>query len=311
MPYIDLVFHNIASRIAIVTATPAAYLGFPATTNVYQSAAGAGGAGPFPAYGVAPASAGWGASVTTAAGPAAIFLCECPPYPQFNPAWAPPALPAGHQAAGLMPLPGVVLNKLVAPFDGPAPFAMPMVPGPHLANQLPGAAWFGGMGGIRHLGTGRIDVNGGGVLDLAVPGSDRYATAFQAAWTYPDFSAIRGLFVHTKNTGADPGTQVVALCRALPDHIVFGDLNVDVSWPLKLTSLAAAVGATHQVLLVRQPGGAPYATRQAGASTLDCALIPHAHVGDVELRARRPAAPAVLAANGSDHAVMHLRIRCV
>lgn len=161
---------------------------------------------------------------------------------------------------------------------------------------------------------------------LPLPGSDRYGILFHVATrTYPDHeqTPIAGLFVHVKNTDADPGTQIAALCWYFPGHIIFGDLNIDIRKELKRQSLVAAICRTHTLkyhsesLLYQD--GTPYFThykkgdsnRLNGKSTLDYALVPNGFAEYVSISGFPKGGVAYqLDTNGSDHAVMMMRIQC-
>jgi hypothetical protein len=306
MPHLDIVFQNIRSNFGIVSGGAGTYVGFDAAVNVFEGNAFGGPVRGGPGYGVAAPSLGWGGSVTAGGGGGAssIFLCESPTYAAYA-GWVAPALPAGHIIAGLTPY--GALNKLCAAFDGPA--GAP----PAVAAAVPPVGSFGGAGRVHYLGTGAM------FAGAPPAGSDRYAIFFQAEWRYPVLGPgpagpqVTGVFVHTKNTQACPGTQLAALCRRFPDEIIFGDLNLDLRQPAKAASLAAAVGATHTILAL-QHGGGYYFTHYAmggGSSALDFALVPNAFAPNVELWAHRPnPAIATLWTNGSDHCVMMLRITC-
>jgi hypothetical protein len=310
MPYIDVVFQNIRSSLGIIAAGQAYYDAFPGIANVGQ-----GNAGPFVA--AAAPSAAWGGSVTGAVTSAGIFLCETPGYGNFYHNWDPPNVVAGGNV-GLAP----ATNLRCVYLRGGAPGAPGPAAGvaPAVANQVGGAHWFGrSLFGSNHcircLGTGAVNFPPLAV-PAAPPGTDRYALLFQADWPYSGTAQrVTGLFVHTKNTAADPGTQIAALCRLFPNDIIFGDLNLNLRQAHKEQSLAFAVGGTHTILAIRQAagGGNYYFTHylgMAGASTLDYALVPNAQVAHVELWAHDPGAGVPrLSVNGSDHSVMMLRIR--
>jgi len=265
---------------------------------------------------VPPPSNAWGPSATGAAVASGVFFCESPVYENYAPAanWSTPALAEGPDQAGLAPT--AHLNKLCAYFnDQVATLGPSFLGAPSAAvNQVLGSIWFGNNSecGLFCLGTGAI-----APANQAVVESDRYALLFQSLWTYPNGNQIKGVFVHTKNTYADPGTQVAALCVQYPDHLVFGDLNVNLHEPLKRQSLVASIAATHTILSIEQAGGNNYFTRynanNASTSTLDFVCIPNAVAPHVELWAYRPGAAANLERNGnnSDHSVMMLRVRCV
>ncbi|VVS95097.1 endonuclease/exonuclease/phosphatase family protein [Desulfoluna spongiiphila] len=306
MAYLDIVFHNIRRNMVIVGAGQAYYNGFPAAANVGQGAGGA--------FVVPGPSAAWGASVTGAATAAGIFLCEAPAYGSFFANWdVPPLNILGN--LGMVP----ATDRRCLYLRGGAP-AGPVAVLPAVPMQIGAAAWFGRglLGapdhGIRCLGTGAVNFPPLPVPS-APPGSDRFALLFQADWNYNGSAQrVTGLFVHTKNTQADPGTQIVALCRLFPNEIIFGDMNLNLREVYKNTSLSYAVGGTHTILALRQVGGGGnyYHTRYAGGggtSTIDYALVPNAQVANVELWARCPGPVPVLQQNGSDHSVMMLRIR--
>jgi len=306
MAYLDIVFHNIRRNMAIVRAGQAYYNGFPAAANVGQGTGGA-----FAAPGP---SAAWGPSITGVATAAGIFLCEAPGYTSFYSNWdVPPLSPVG--ALGMVP----ATDRRCLYLRGGAPAVL--VAGiPAVPMQIGTAAWFGRrlLGapdhGIRCLGTGAVNFPALPVSS-APPGSDRYALFFQADWNYfGSAQRVTGLFVHTKNTQADPGTQIAALCRLFPNEIIFGDMNLNLRDAYKNTSLSCAIAGTHTILALRQAGGggAYYHTRYAGGagtSTIDYALVPNAQVANVELWAQCPGPVPVLLQNGSDHSVMMLRIR--
>lgn len=293
MAFADIIFHNIQSRNAIFDGAGSYdyYLGagddgFAANrwTNSARERGNDANA-PF-----------WGKSVTGVDAPVAILLCETPVYANFHPNWQ-------VNWQGFLPVlhgfePAASANRLCAFWPGP--FA------PQDADP-PEPNWTY-VNGVYLQGTG-IPLGG-----AAPPGSDRYGIRFELHWHYSD-EAVRvgGIFVHTKNTRADPGTQIAALCREFPNDIIFGDLNLNLRDGLKLASLASAVGGTHQILALQQQGGQFYHTRYnaagGGTSCLDFALVPLARVENVVVWAQDPGAAApVLTRNGSDHSVMKLRI---
>lgn len=323
MPYLDIVFHNTQhGNNSINQAGSRAYYttGFIAAANAFQSNVGSGNT---PAN--VPPSAGWGNCVAGANNASGIFLCESPPYDdndynhwQGNALAVPPvpsaipAFPTDHTNSGFTPF-GVV-NTLCAFLEGEPEAApavgAPVIPAPALN---PTSVHWIGTQGIRCLGTGATVMRNG----QAPWGSDRYGIKFQAhRRSYPNGNNITGIFIHIKNTHADPGTQIAALCREYPTEIIFGDLNLNLRQPLNLESLGHAIGATHTILALQNPTGGNqyYITHQtvglAAGTCLDYALIPNAHVADVELWAHRPGAAATLSSNNSDHSVMMLRIRC-
>lgn len=351
MAYLNIVFHNIqhggipvngVNSRANYTAT------FVQAMNVYQTPTVVGGgvgfvggrtaAAPGGAAGAPAASAGWGACATvplpgivgdTACG---IFLCESQQYIHVDYThWGglAPAVPAGIPTAipafplpvgGLLPAyvvagfsPCAALNTLCAFFYGSTdPSVAPTLP-----PTVTSPGWLTAAGqALACLGTGDGALFG----PLQAPyGSDRYAILFQATRrTYPSGAPITGVFVHTKNTLADPGTQIATLCRLFPNEIIFGDLNFNLRIDRQVESLAHAVGATHTILAIQQTGvGAPpyYCTRYPPVgpanSCLDYALVPNAQVINVELWARQPTVVPTLSTNASDHSVMMLRIHCI
>jgi len=240
--------------------------------------------------------------------------------PQWNGAdWAIPPAPAPAYSA----VPDLTLiqhsfipsggNNFVCAFLEGLPDAAPPA---GALPALPARNWLGKRNpncALQCVGTGDPNIYN----TFAPPGSDRYAVYFQATHrTYPDSSPIKGLFVHTKNTGADTGTQLAALCRRFPNEIIFGDLNFDLRIDLKRQSLEAAVGETHVILAIQQASGLGfYCTRYqaggGGTSCIDFALIPRTQIRNVELWARDPGeAVRRLDRNNSDHSVMMLRIHC-
>jgi hypothetical protein len=353
MPYLDIVFHNIRAGGALRVGpanSRAYYTRYPTLVNVCQTPAGAGGAlVPRTMLGGGYASLGWGANIAGALGRACgMFFCESSPYTVFpgslyNPNWG-AAMPAAAPA-----FPTVALNAAVP--VGPGPNLLPPNPAPnpappnsignsftpwasaiHLCAFLEGypdtapppivplapasANWLVKSNPncpIRCIGTGDPTAP---LYGAAPPGSDRYAIYFQATnRTYNALgNPISGLFVHTKNTAADPGTQITALCRQFPNSVIFGDLNFDITNALKLQSLNASINGTHTVLAIQQAVGGPYykthKTMANWNSCLDYALVPNAFTGHVEIWGYKPGAIPVLHPNGSDHSVMMLRIFC-
>lgn len=325
MPYLDIVFHNIQHGglpVNRIDSRRHYSVDFVAQMNVFQSNAGPGSI----AAGIAPPSAGWGGSVTSwgvghpPASACGIFFCESQDYTHADYAnWqgdalrgiptAIPVFPVDYIMSGYTPI--AALNTLCAFLEGNT--ENPAVGVPVAAGVPPvyaSAHWFGNQA-LRCLGTGAAPLLDGNALW----GSDRYGILFQAARrTYPDGNAITGFFVHIKNTNADPGTQIAALCTNYPNSIIFGDLNFNLRTLLQERSLREAVRGTHTILAIQQVGGIYYHTRYVapggGTSCIDYALVPNAQVANVELWAQRIAAAATLFRNGSDHSVMMLRIRC-
>jgi hypothetical protein len=335
MPYLNIVFHNTQHGGLSINQTTSRQdytVNFVAAANVFQTSTGPGAtaAAVGGAYGL---SGAWGACVTwwpTATSPAGanaasgIFLCESPAYdhPDYTywnghapalpamPSSAIPVFPNSHVLSGYTPF--VSLNTLCAflygrdenhaiGVTGVVPAVIASGEWIHSPNQA-----------LACLGTGAAPL-----LNHAAPwGSDRYGILFQASHrTYPNGDAITGVFVHTKNTDADPGTQIASLCRHFLSSIIFGDLNLNLRNTLARDSLAYAIGATHTILAIQSaPAGPYYYTRYdahgAGTACLDFALIPNAHITDVELWAHRPGAAVTLSRHHSDHSVMMLRIQC-
>ena len=329
MPYLNIIFHNIqhgGMRVNQAVSRANYTTNFVGQMNVYQTHLGPGMVGN---AGGAPAGA-WGNSVT-GANAAGIFLCESHDYnhADYN-HWqaAPSAIPVfpGFPGNALNPpvagnfinsgyTPFGPLNLLCAYFEGANENAVGApVPPQYPSGPAPWAFWMGSANHAhRCIGTGAAQLFNGN----KPPGSDRYGILFQVYRRHYPAPADRilGLFVHVKNTAADPGTQIAALCNRFPNAIVFGDLNLNLRHQLKHESLSAAVSNTHTILAIQTPGGGFYYTRYnaagAGRSCLDYALVPNNHVNDVELWAHQPAAGvATLSTNNSDHSVMMLRIRC-
>lgn len=331
MAYLNIVFHNIQHGGAVINGVNSRQhyaVNLPGQLNVYQTAAGPGstaGAVGGPAGAVAGV---WGNCATaTMAAPvntSGIFFCESHDYghADYN-NWqgAPPAVPAtGINAVPAFPVnyinsgftPYATLNTLCAYLIGnPDNNAVgvraapaPVVASPHWMTAANRA--------LCCLGTGAAPLLNGN----APWGSDRYGILFQAQYrTFPNGDGITGIFVHIKNTDADPGTQIAALCRNYPGSIIFGDLNLNLRQGFTRASLQEAIGNTHTLLAITDVvGGNYYYTRYdafgAGTACLDYALIPNVHVADVELWSRRAGAAATLSTNNSDHSVMMLRIRC-
>ena len=332
MPYLNIVFHNTqhGGKSINQRTSRADYTGhFVAQMNVFQSNAGPGF---LPGAPAAPSS-GWGGSVTGAATACGIFLCESPPYNNQNyrywletvgPSALPSAIPKlpDYFGSGLSPYRDPP-NNLCAFLEG-APQSVPLgTPGAPAAVNLivHSPHWFGSPPqALRCLGTGAAGLLG---PNQAPWGSDRYGILFQAVnrrYPNPSSDSITGVFVHTKNTNADPGTQIAALCTWQPDAIIFGDLNLDLRQYFKQESLAIAVRRTHRILAIQQvapSGGAGnyYYTRYdstgSGTACLDYALVPLRFAPYVELWAYRTStAVPTLFTNHSDHSVMMLRIHC-
>jgi hypothetical protein len=308
MPYIDIVFQNIRSNSDIYGGDFAYYRDFPTHANASSSFRPVAIPGPS----------------CHANQAAAVFLCESPGYMQYNHTiWPAVAVPGAIEAGLSPPLAG---NKNCVVFPGPVPSAGTLIAPPPSGPAGIGPTWFsaGSGGGIHCLGTGHATLLGG-----APPGSDRYALYFEAIFAYPgpvylgwqtQGPAISGLFVHTKNTDADPGTQIAALCRRFPNAIIFGDLNLDIRSNSKRESLSYAIGNTHEILALMN-SNTPYYTHYTrgsnsnvwkGSSTLDYALIPQAFVQHVELWGEVLGGTAPrLSNNKSDHAILMLRIECL
>lgn len=339
MPYLNIIFHN-TQHGGVTINTPVARANyttnFVGAMNVYQTNAGPGTTAGGGAGVMAGSLGAWGPSVT-GGNAAGIFLCESQPYTHADfGGWlggggVPSAIPdfpgnAMHPGSfvnsGYVPI--AALNTICAYLEaggenmavGAPALVPPIIPSPH---------WMGSANqAIRCLGTGAAPLLNG----IAPWGSDRYAILFQAARRQyppppppmgappPAGDPIIGIFVHTKNENADPGTQIVALCNAYQNAIIFGDLNLNLRHDLKFAALREAVSGTHTVLAIQNHAGANplyhthYKAAGAGQSCLDYALVPNAHVADVELWARRAGAAAALERNLSDHSVMMLRIQC-
>jgi hypothetical protein len=333
MPYLNIVFHNIQHGGRAVnqpTSRQDYTVNFVNNANVYQIN-GVRGTLAAPVFGSSPTGA-WGACVTrslatpnTASG---IFFCESNGYNHADyddwRAVAPSAAVPGGVPSAIPPLPAGPVGYGYSPFRStntrcvflegkahdPAVGAVAAIPIP--------PNWVGSANqALRCMGTGSATFLG----PNAPWGSDRYGIVFKAfnrayfnPVPVPVPVPITGVFVHTKNTEADPGTQIAALCRHFPTEIIFGDLNLNLRKLSNYQSLAYAVGATHTILAIQNAAGQYYCTRyqgQRGTACLDFALIPNGQVANVELWAYDPggAAPSLLK-NHSDHSVMMLRIRC-
>lgn len=336
MPYLTIVFHNVqrgGERVKREDSRRKYTLDFVRQMNVFQTHKGP-GATPAAKLSVSGEAPGvWGECVTRwpllpdSPEPAAsgIFLCESKPYNHTDYQYwrgapaeplgmdtAIPIFPQDYTYSGFVPFANS--DILCAFFEGACEdttigeidmFHPPLLNPQELGSKLQA---------LRCLGTGVSGLLG---PQQAPYGSDRYGILFQAARRkYPKGGGIIGVFVHTKNTEANPGTQIAALCRRFPGAIVFGDLNFDLRNPMNYESLSYAVGATHEILAIRNTtatiGNQYYATHYGGGgTTLDYALVPSAQLENVELWAYRPnPAIANLGTNGSDHSVMMLRIQC-
>lgn len=331
MPYLNIVFHNTrhgGASVNQVNSRANYTVNFVTAFNVFQTNGGPGATAAAPG-GVAGAVPGvWGNCVTStmavANAASGIFLCESHPYihADYNnwqgiapavPAGIPtaiPTFPTDYIASGFTPF--VALNTLCAYFmglDDNNAVGARAAPAAVVAST----EWMSAPNrALSCLGTGAAALLNGN----APWGSDRYGILFQARYrTYPNNDSITGVFVHTKNTDADPSSQIVALCREYPNSIIFGDLNVNLRQGYTLESLTHAVGATHTILALQDvASNLYYYTRYdglgAGTACLDFALIPNAHTADVELWSHRAGAAATLSTNNSDHSVMMLKIRC-
>lgn len=316
MPYLNIVFHNVrgggAGRINQSNGLINYAVKFVAQMNVYQT---------HNLNGPLSYNGGWGECVTgwpgtpnTASG---IFFCESQPYGLYV-GWnqAIPTFNFGFTGSGFAPY--TSLKALCAFLEGEKENSA--IGAPNQVDLRPSSVGWVGTRSLRCLGTGVSELVGS---EKAPFGSDRYGILFQAAYrTYPNGDRIEGVFVHTKNTEADPGTQIVALCRRFPDAIVFGDLNFDLRRPMNYEALSYAVGATHEILAIQNTADANqyycthYVSNTIGTGCLDYALVPKAQIGKVELWAYRPPPPQngdpipTLFTNDSDHSVMMLRICC-
>jgi len=319
MSYLDILFHNIQQgglgRINTAASRANYTTVLPSQMNVLQTPT-AHGYAPGGAGGAPVASLAWGANITGGANACGMFFCESSPYPglpnptNYHDNWRTPPSAVPNLAAIGSLAPSANLNQLCAFLEGvrdAGPLPAPII------SSIPGAAWLGKSDAncaLHCVGTGDPTLYGA----HAPPGSDRYALYFEATnRTYPGgIESITGVFVHVKNTDADPGTQIAALCRQFPQQIIFGDLNLDIRCQLKAASLQAAIARTHALLALQQctVNRLYYATH--GNTSLDYALVPNAYVNHVELWAHDNGGGAYnLNTNGSDHSVMMLRIHCV